>query len=122
MADLRVGVLDGFVRLQDDDTLQKIYSWIDEIPLSRPKRNITRDFSDGGECERTCAAAGDCGWCADGVCVVAVLMAEVVSHYFPRLVEMHNYSPANSVRQKMYNWSTLNRTCRAVVIVGVDST
>ena len=32
----------------DDDQLQQIYSWIDEIPLSRPKRNIARDFSDGG--------------------------------------------------------------------------
>ena len=36
---------------------------VDEIPLSRPKRSITRDFSDG------------------------VLMAEVVHHYFPKLVE-----------------------------------
>ena len=33
----------------DDDSLQELYSWIDEIPLSRPKRNIGRDFSDGGE-------------------------------------------------------------------------
>jgi len=31
----------------DDSELQLLYSWIDEIPLSRPKRNITRDFSDG---------------------------------------------------------------------------
>lgn len=36
-------------------------------------------------------------------------MAEVVNHYFPKLVEMHNYSAANSVRQKLYNWSTLNQ-------------
>ena len=35
-------------------------------------------------------------------------MAEVVAHYFPRLVELHNYSQANSVRKKMYNWSTMN--------------
>lgn len=33
----------------DDDELQKIYVWVDSIPLSRPKRNISRDFSDGGE-------------------------------------------------------------------------
>jgi hypothetical protein len=26
-----------------------IYNWVDEIPLSRPKRNIARDFSDGGK-------------------------------------------------------------------------
>lgn len=31
-----------------DEALQDLYSWIDEIKLSRPKRNISRDFSDGG--------------------------------------------------------------------------
>jgi len=68
----------------DDQELQRIYTWVDEIPLSRPKRNITRDFSDG------------------------VLLAEILHHYYPKLVEIHNYSGANSVRQKMYNWATLN--------------
>jgi hypothetical protein len=29
-----------------DDDLQKIYAWVDAIPLSRPKKNIARDFSD----------------------------------------------------------------------------
>lgn len=32
----------------DDEELQKIYVWVDSVPLSRPKRNISRDFSDGG--------------------------------------------------------------------------
>ena len=32
----------------DDEVLQRVYAWVDEIPLSRPRRNITRDFSDGG--------------------------------------------------------------------------
>jgi len=31
-----------------DDDLQRIYVWVDSIPLTRPKRNISRDFSDGG--------------------------------------------------------------------------
>ncbi|GAX78246.1 hypothetical protein CEUSTIGMA_g5688.t1 [Chlamydomonas eustigma] len=65
--------------------LQGLYTWVDEIPLSRPKRNIGRDFSDG------------------------VLMAEIVHHYFPKLVELHNYSSANGTQQKMYNWNTLNQ-------------
>ncbi|KAG2443154.1 hypothetical protein HYH02_009565 [Chlamydomonas schloesseri] len=64
--------------------LQGLYTWVDEIPLSRPKRNIARDFSDG------------------------VLMAEVVHHFYPKLVELHNYSSANGLQQKMYNWNTLN--------------
>ncbi|CAB3987525.1 sperm flagellar 1-like [Paramuricea clavata] len=69
----------------DDETLQVLYTWIDEIPLSRPKRNIARDFSDG------------------------VLVAEIVSHFLPKLVEIHNYSAANSITQKKDNWSTLQR-------------
>ena len=67
-----------------DDQLQRLYTWVDEIPLSRPKRNIARDFSD------------------------AVLLAEVIRHYFPSMVELHNYPSANSTQQKMYNWTTLN--------------
>ncbi|KAH9144274.1 hypothetical protein AeRB84_011803 [Aphanomyces euteiches] len=85
LAHQRVGVqrsMDGIVL--DDEILQKIYAWIDEIPLSRPKKNMGRDFSDG------------------------ILAAEVIAFYFPKLVQMHNYSSANSVTQKQYNWSTLN--------------
>lgn len=68
-----------------DEQLRSIYAWIDAIPLSRPKRNISRDFSDG------------------------CMLAEVIAAYFPELVELHNYSAANSVQQKMYNFDTLNQ-------------
>ena len=67
-----------------EEELQALYTWIDEIPLSRQKKNINRDFSDG------------------------VLAAEVVHHFLPKLVELHNYSPANSTQQKMDNWRTVN--------------
>ena len=67
-----------------EEQLRALYAWIDAIPLSRPKRNIARDFSDG------------------------VLLAEVIGVYFPQLVELHNYSAANSVQQKIYNLETLN--------------
>jgi len=70
--------------IASDEDLQIVYNWVDEIPLSRPKRNIARDFADG------------------------VLAAEIVNHFFPRLVEMHNYSAASSVDKKQYNWQTLN--------------
>lgn len=30
------------------NNLEDLYEWLDEIPLSRPKRNLYRDFSDGG--------------------------------------------------------------------------
>ena len=67
-----------------EDELKPLYQWIDQIPLSRPKRNIARDFSDG------------------------VLVAEVIAHFYPKLVELHNYSGANAMSPKVYNWQTLN--------------
>jgi len=69
----------------DEDSIQQLYAWIDEIALSRPKRNITRDFSDG------------------------VLAAEIIAHFLPGMVELHNYTPANNSQQKRTNWETLNR-------------
>ena len=33
----------------DELILQDVYTWIDQIPLTRPKKNFARDFSDGGE-------------------------------------------------------------------------
>eukprot|EP01041_Mallomonas_annulata_P004998 gene4998-9999_t len=68
-----------------DEQLRSLYAWIDAIPLTRPKRNITRDFSDG------------------------VMLAEVCAAYFPHLVDLHNYSPASSVQAKIYNFDTLNQ-------------
>ncbi|TRY55431.1 hypothetical protein DNTS_034435, partial [Danionella cerebrum] len=78
-------MMDGHKQL-NEETLQDLYAWIDRIPLSRPKRNITRDFSDG-----------------------AVLTAEVLKHFLPKLVELHNYTPAHSKQQKLSNWDTLHR-------------
>lgn len=37
------------------------------------------------------------------------MTAELVKHFFPKMVELHNYSTANSVTHKLYNWNTLNR-------------
>lgn len=67
-----------------EEEAQALYTWVDGIPLSRPKRNIARDFSDG------------------------VLMAEVLAHFYPKLVQLHNYSSANGLQQKLGNWGTLN--------------
>ena len=35
-------------------------------------------------------------------------ISQIVAHYFPKLVDLHNYSAANSMCTKMYNWNTLN--------------
>lgn len=69
----------------DEDEFMFIYRWVDTINLSRPKKNISRDFSDG------------------------VLVAEIFKSYYPKLVEIHNYPAAHSVNQKKYNWNTLTQ-------------
>jgi hypothetical protein len=80
---------------------------VDEIPLSRPKRNIARDFSDGGE---DAELPLDCSPLAINMqesakasCThdpLAVLAAEVVHHYFPKLVELHNYRQGGDLLQR----------------------
>ncbi|KAG5468192.1 hypothetical protein LSCM1_02168 [Leishmania martiniquensis] len=67
-----------------EEDLHELYTWVDEIPLSRPKRNIARDFADG--------------------CSVA----EILKFFFPKLVDLHNYVPAMSHAKKLDNWRTLN--------------
>lgn len=47
-----------------EDELNSIYNWVDQIPLSRQKKNIARDFSDG------------------------VLMAEIVHFFLPKMIDV----------------------------------
>ena len=35
-------------RALGEEELEGVYNWVDEVPLSRPKRNMARDFSDAG--------------------------------------------------------------------------
>ncbi len=54
------------------------------MPLSRQKKRIERDFS-------------------DGYCV-----AEIIRHFLPEYIELHNFTPAHNLQQKMANWGLLN--------------
>lgn len=86
---------------------QELYAWIDEVPLSRQKKNIARDFSDGGNVWKFEKKIGEYLNC---VCTsISVMAAELAQHFFPNMVELHNYPPANSTSQKLTNWRTLNR-------------
>ena len=69
----------------EDNKLMYIYEWVDSIPLSRQKKNISRDFND------------------------AVLFAEMIKYHYPRLVDLHNYPSASSTKAKLINWETLNK-------------
>ncbi|XP_056632918.1 sperm flagellar protein 1-like [Diorhabda carinulata] len=68
-----------------DIDYEDLYKWIDSHVISRPKRNLNRDFSD------------------------AVPLAEILKQHYPKLVDLHNYSPGNAFSNKMINWDTLNR-------------
>ncbi|XP_053619394.1 sperm flagellar protein 1-like [Plodia interpunctella] len=65
--------------------IESVLAWVDSFKLSRSNKKINRDFSD------------------------AVLLAEILSIHYPKLVEMHNYPPRNSHALKLNNWMTLNR-------------
>ena len=80
----------------NENELMYIYEWVDGLPLSRSKKNISRDFCDGG------------------------LLAEIIKHYYPKLVDLHNYPPASSSNQKCYNWTTLNN--KVLKKIGVNLT
>ena len=67
-----------------DNDIMYIYEWVDSIQLSRPKKNISRDFCD------------------------CVLLAEIIKHYIPRLVDLHNYPSVSNTKHKFINWNTLN--------------
>ena len=69
---------------QDPYDIMPIYEWVDSFQLSRPKKNIARDFSD------------------------ALLLAEMIKKYAPKLVDLHNYPECSSKKQKLNNWDTLN--------------
>ncbi|XP_043992029.1 sperm flagellar protein 1-like isoform X2 [Gambusia affinis] len=66
---------------EERDTL----AWLDKIPFSRHKKHISRDFSDG------------------------VMVAEVVQHYFPKIIDIHNYITSCNTQQKLRNWNFLNK-------------
>ena len=68
----------------EEEELMLIYEWIDSIPLSKQKKNIARDFSDGQ------------------------LLAEVIKYYIPKIVDINNYPSSLNTNQKNNNWVTLN--------------
>ncbi len=68
----------------NEEELMSIYEWLDSIPLTKPKKNIARDFSDGQ------------------------LLAEIIKYYLPKMIDINNYPSSSNTNQKNYNWVTLN--------------
>ena len=69
----------------EEEELKDVYEWVDSFTLSKAKRNIARDFSDG------------------------VLVSEILQHYFPELINLHSYIAYSNNEKKLDNWSLLNK-------------
>jgi len=67
-----------------DEKMKDIFVWLHSIPFSRRLVKIERDFSDG------------------------CLIAEIVSHYCPKLCDKNQYFPWLSSVNKISNWMLLN--------------
>lgn len=72
----------------EDEELDEIYAWVDGFRLSRDKKNISRDFSDG------------------------LLVAEVIKSVDPSLVDLKQLVQTLHTPTKKGNWETLNRRLR----------
>lgn len=79
-----------------DEQLNDIYTWIDQIPLSKPKKNIARDFSDG------------------------LMVAEVIHFFIPKIVSVHNYPSSHNRKQKLTNWTTLNSKEKTIKKIRIE--
>ena len=69
----------------EEEQLKDVYEWVDSFTLSKTKRNIARDFSDG------------------------VLVSEILKQYFPDLVNLHSYTSCNNAGKKAQNWHHLKK-------------
>ena len=93
----------------DEHLLEELYLWIDSLPLSRPKKRIERDFSDGNSIPISFRHGDSINFFFSSVSFEGKLIAEIVQYYLPDLVDLHNYSSANSLDHKKSNWDTLNK-------------
>lgn len=90
----------------------ELLSWLDTIPLSKSRKNIARDFSDGGQwshCHQRMYGIALTTSSIIFICSLSVLMAELLKYFYPKMVELHNYTPANCFVHKLNNWDTLDR-------------
>ncbi len=69
----------------NEDTIRGVYEWVDGFNLSKAKKNISRDFSDG------------------------CLVAEIIHQHFPHMIELHNYYNTTNLKTKKSNWELLKR-------------
>jgi hypothetical protein len=57
-----------------------LFSRLDRLPLSRPRGQVEKDFSDG------------------------ILAAEIIKYYFPDLIELKEYLPSQNIKERIALW------------------
>lgn len=93
----------------DDSTLDDLHKWLETIPFSRPRKHLARDFSDGREIKMLFRFNFQ-NLDSFSNFKLIVLVAELISHFLPGFVQLHNYVSANSTVYKRYNWDTLSKS------------
>ena len=68
-----------------DMELKNLYIWLDSFTLSRPRKNLSRDFSD------------------------ARLVAEIIAYYNPKMFDINSFPTVNARNYKLSNWESLCR-------------
>ena len=87
-----------------------IYQWIDRVTFSRIKTRLNRDFADAGnEHHQNICPSRPTDLHMMTCALIVVMAAELIHFYFPKLVNLHNYSSRNSYDGRIENWNALNR-------------
>ena len=79
----------------EEEELDELYEWVDKFTLTRPKKNIARDFSDG------------------------ILIGEIVKEIYPKLVDLKALIPSLNTKIKKGNWETLNSKILVMIREGL---
>lgn len=76
--------------------VEELINWVDSYHLEKKIKFAHRDFAD------------------------AVLLARILQKHYPRLVDLHNYPVASATKQRLSNWTQLNKKVLSKLHIGVD--
>lgn len=76
----------------------QVYCWIDTFHFSKPKKNLTRDFSDG------------------------VMFFELLKQVCPQqIVEQHNVTPTYNKNQRLNNWKQIQKRINSRSVLTISN-
>ena len=81
---------------------EEIINWLNSLPLSKPVKNVERDFSDAGVHSPSFSPQF----------LIEVLVAELIAQFLPRYVPLNSFVHVHSVALKKYNWESLDKSAQ----------